>query len=131
MTADEFRKLALSLPEAIEGAHMGHADFRVGNRIFATLGWPDEHWGMVKLTPEEQELRVEAEPDVFAPVKGAWGRRGSTNVRLRGERGVAGQRASGGVAGHGAEAACFPGGQLNLGCRGIRNSAPREVTRPS
>ena len=37
---------------------------------------------MVKLTPETQEMYVAAEPTVFAPVKGAWGRRGSTNVRL-------------------------------------------------
>ena len=82
MTADEFRRIALGLPEARQGEHMGHADFRVGGRIFATLGWPDADWGMVKLTPEEQELRVEAEPDVFRPVTGAWGRRGYTNVRL-------------------------------------------------
>ncbi len=38
MTADEFRKLALALPEATESAHMSHPDFRVRNKIFATLG---------------------------------------------------------------------------------------------
>ena len=53
MTADEFRQLALALPEAIESAHMGHADFRVRNKIFATL--PDKSWGMVALTPEQQD----------------------------------------------------------------------------
>ncbi len=46
MTADEFRKLALELPEASESAHMDHPDFRVRDKIFATLG-PDEDWGMV------------------------------------------------------------------------------------
>ena len=50
MTADEFRRLALSLPEAVESSHMDHPDFRVAGKIFATLG-PDETWGMVKLTP--------------------------------------------------------------------------------
>ena len=46
MTVDDFRKLALDLPEAIESAHMNHPDFRVRNKIFATI-WPDESWGMV------------------------------------------------------------------------------------
>jgi hypothetical protein len=82
MTADTFRRIALSLPEASESAHMAHPDFRVHGKIFATLGWPDEAWGMVKLTPEEQGVVVEAEPEVFTPVKGAWGSQGCTNVRL-------------------------------------------------
>lgn len=37
MTAEGFRKMALSLPETAEAAHMGHPDFRVGGKIFATL----------------------------------------------------------------------------------------------
>jgi hypothetical protein len=82
MTADEFRGLALSLPEASESAHMDHPDFRVRGKIFATLG-PGEEWGMVKLTPEQQAAFVRTEPDVFHPASGAWGRRGSTIVRLQ------------------------------------------------
>jgi hypothetical protein len=82
VTADDFRSLALSLPEASEDAHMGHPDFRVRGKIFATLGAPDEAWGMVKLTPDQQAVFVRTEPRVFQPVKGAWGRRGCTNVRL-------------------------------------------------
>ena len=66
----------------IEGSHQGHADFRVGKRIFATLGYPDDDWGMVQLTPEQQSVLVEAEPDIFRPVPGGWGKRGSTHVRL-------------------------------------------------
>jgi hypothetical protein len=61
---------------------MGHPDFRVGKRVFATLGYPDAGWGMVKLTPEQQRMLVESEPHIFAAVPGGWGRRGSTNVRL-------------------------------------------------
>ncbi len=83
MTAGEFRKLALSLPQASEAGHMGHPDFRVARRIFATLGYPRNGWGVVKLSPEQQELFVRAEPATFTPVKGAWGRAGSTSVRLR------------------------------------------------
>jgi hypothetical protein len=82
MTADEFRKVALALPEAIESAHMNHPDFRVRGKIFATLGYPDEDWAVVKLTPKEQTHFVQTEPDMFQPVKGGWGRRGSTNVHL-------------------------------------------------
>jgi len=82
MTADEFRRLALSLPEAVESAHMGHPDFRVRGKIFATL-WPDDEWAMVKLTPAEQDVFVQAEPKIFESVKGAWGARGATKVRLR------------------------------------------------
>jgi hypothetical protein len=82
MTADAFRRAALALPGAIESAHMNHPDFRVGNRIFATLSYPDATWGMVKLPPEEQQRLVEAMPETFTPAAGAWGRQGSTMVRL-------------------------------------------------
>jgi hypothetical protein len=82
MTSKDFRKLALSFPEAIESAHMHHPDFRVGGKIFATLGYPDKDWAVVKVTPDEQERFVRRDPDVFRPVKGAWGRRGNTNIYL-------------------------------------------------
>ena len=82
MSANRFRRTALSLPDVVEGAHHGTADFRVGTRIFATLGYPDKQWGMVKLTPEQQAVVVEAEPEIFRPVPGGWGKGGSTNVRL-------------------------------------------------
>ena len=80
--ADRFRTIALSFPGAEKGAHMGHADFRVGGRIFATLGAPDEAWGMVALMPEQQEDFIALAPDAFRPAAGAWGRQGSTLVRL-------------------------------------------------
>lgn len=82
MSVARFRKIALSLPDALEGAHQGHADFRVKKRIFASLGYPDKDWGMVKLTPEQQSVLVEAEPDIFRPVPGGWVKGGATNVRL-------------------------------------------------
>lgn len=81
MTAQEFRELALSLPEASEAAHMGHPDFRVGGKIFATLN-ANETKGMAKLTPEQQVLFVRTEPNVYQPVNGAWGRRGCTYIHL-------------------------------------------------
>ena len=61
---------------------MGHPDFRVGGKVFATLGYPDKAWGMVKLTPAQQEMFMEMRPDVFVPAKGTWGLRGATCVKL-------------------------------------------------
>ncbi len=81
MTADEFRSLALSFPETCEESHMGHPDFRVRGKIFATLG-PDEDWGMVKLTADQQASYLRAESDIFKPASGAWGRGGATIIRL-------------------------------------------------
>ncbi len=83
MTAAEFRRIALSLPETEERAHMDHPDFRVGGKIFATLGYPDKGWGMVKLFPDQQRSFMKAAPKVFIPAKGAWGAQGSTCVRLK------------------------------------------------
>lgn len=61
---------------------MNHPDFRIEGRIFATLGYPDENFGMVKLTPEQQRSFIERLPGVFAPCAGAWGRSGATSVHL-------------------------------------------------
>jgi hypothetical protein len=82
MTPNEFRQLALSFPEVIESAHMHHPDFRVGGRIFATLGYPDEEYATVKLTRVDQKEFVQSNPDVFQPAKGAWGLQGSTIINL-------------------------------------------------
>jgi hypothetical protein len=83
MTAKDFREIALSLPETEERAHMDHPDFRVAGKIFATLGYPDKSRGMVKMSPEDQHYFSKDYPDVFAPVKGAWGRQGATSVDLK------------------------------------------------
>ena len=81
MTPDEFRRLALQMEGAIEGAHMGHPDFRANGKIFATL-YPDGASGMVKLTPDQQQDVISGESAAFAPASGAWGRQGCTTVRL-------------------------------------------------
>jgi hypothetical protein len=81
MTASGFRRIALGMKDASEGAHMGHPDFRVGGRIFATLH-PDNATGMVKLSPEQQREFVARDGQAFAPENGAWGRQGCTAVRL-------------------------------------------------
>jgi hypothetical protein len=62
---------------------MNHPDFRVGGKIFATLSYPDRDWGMVKLFPDQQAEFVAADPKMFVPVKGGWGKQGGTNVLLK------------------------------------------------
>jgi hypothetical protein len=53
MTPDQFRRLALSFPDASEHPHMGHPTFRYGERY-------SQGGGMVKLTPEQQRKLVGA-----------------------------------------------------------------------
>ena len=82
MTADGFRKLALSLPSTEEGSHMGCVDFRVGGKIFATLAHVKLGYGNLMLTPEQQGGLCADAPDAFLPVAGGWGKQGATHVRL-------------------------------------------------
>jgi hypothetical protein len=81
LSAEDFRRIALGMRDAVESAHMGHPDFRTAGKIFATLHADRKH-GMVKLTPEQQETLVRDHPAAFAPENGAWGRQGCTAVRL-------------------------------------------------
>jgi hypothetical protein len=81
LTVSEFRRIALGLEGAIESAHMGHPDFRINGRIFATLH-ADRAWGMVKLTPGQQQRFVSEDRVAFLPENGAWGRQGCTAVKL-------------------------------------------------
>ena len=83
MTGDDFRRMALSMPEATEGSHFGNADFRVGGKIFATLSLEKQGFGVLLLSPEQQAGMVQDAPEVFSPVPGGWGRQGSTRVSLR------------------------------------------------
>jgi hypothetical protein len=82
MNLHDFRRIALSLEGTEESSHMGSPDFRVGNRIFATLAAAKLGYGNIMITPEQQAAFVEELPEIFIPVKGAWGRNGTTHVRL-------------------------------------------------
>lgn len=82
MTAEDFRRIALSLEGAKESSHMGAPDFRVGGRIFATLASQDQGFGNLMLTPEQQAAFVTELPGNFQPVAGGWGRMGITHIRL-------------------------------------------------
>ena len=81
MKPNDFRRIALGFTGAVEGAHMGHPDFRANGRIFATLHTGDRT-GMVKLTPGQQAEFIAEHPGMFMPESGAWGRQGCTRVTL-------------------------------------------------
>lgn len=82
MTPALFRRHALRLPEAVEGSHHGHADFRVGGKVFASLGYPDTRFAVVMLSPQDQDLVMRDHPGTFSPVAGKWGASGCTTVTL-------------------------------------------------
>jgi YjbR len=82
MNIHDFGRIALSLEGAEESSHMGNPDFRVANRIFATLAAAKQGYGNIMITPEQQAAFVKEMPEIFIPVKGGWGRNGATHVRL-------------------------------------------------
>jgi hypothetical protein len=82
MNIHDFRRIALSLPDAEEGSHMGSADFRVNGRIFATLAHAKLGYGNLMLAREQQAMFAAELPQVFIPVKGGWGRMGATHIVL-------------------------------------------------
>ncbi len=79
IAASDFRRIVLGLRDAVESAHMGHPDFRVNGRIFASLN-VDQTRGM--LTSDQQQRYVDEHPSVFQPESGAWGRSGCTRVQF-------------------------------------------------
>ena len=81
MEQDEFRALALTFPDAVEQSHFDTADFRVRNKIFATLRAADGR-AVLKLSPDEQQLVMATSPGMFEPIKGTWGLKGWTRVAL-------------------------------------------------
>src|SRR4051794_631931 len=82
MDAEDFRRIALKLPKAEEKSHMGSPDFRVGDRIFASLASQAQGYGNLMLTPEQQAAFIEEAPDIFLPIAGGWGRMGATHSKL-------------------------------------------------
>ena len=81
MTPQQFRELALSLPETTTRGDATYPDFQVRGTTFATIG-PGGEWGVIKMTPDLQAELMHQEPEVFAACQGAWGRHGATIVAL-------------------------------------------------
>jgi hypothetical protein len=82
MTPDEFRRIALSLPQTEEVDRRGQSKFRVSRHVFATLAGAGDSVATVHLTPDQQSDFMHAAPNAFTPVPGGWGRLGATQVHL-------------------------------------------------
>src|SRR5437660_1703355 len=80
ITDAQMRAIALELPDTQERSHFGHPDFRVKNRIFATL-WPDQNRSVLRLTFEDQAAALLSNPAACSIPSGA-GRVGWTSVDL-------------------------------------------------
>jgi hypothetical protein len=71
LSADEARRIALALPEAVEQDHHGRPSFRVAGRIFSTL-WDEGHLNIM-LDEDGIRTAAQARPEVCGEVQ--WGRR--------------------------------------------------------
>ncbi len=81
MKFDAFRRLCLSLPEAVETETWGESTFRVGGRIFA-MGSPGGETVSVKASLDDQAGLCAMDPKTFS-VSAYTGRFGWVAVRLR------------------------------------------------
>lgn len=81
VTGSQFREMALSFADAIEGGHFDVTDFRVKGRIFATWREKDGR-AVLKLEPDQQQLLIETSGPALSPVDGSWGQKGWTRVAL-------------------------------------------------
>jgi predicted DNA-binding protein (MmcQ/YjbR family) len=81
ITTQAFRKLAMSFPEALEQPHFHRTSFRVKKKIFATLDEREKRV-VVKFSPVEQSVFIDAGKGTIYPVPGGWGRSGFTYVDL-------------------------------------------------
>lgn len=77
-TAQDFRRIALSLEGVEEYCHAGFPAFRVGGRKFASLASQTDGYGNLMLTLEQQAAFVEEAPGIFLPIPGGWGKMGHT-----------------------------------------------------
>ncbi len=80
VASSELENHLLSFPETVKGGHMGTVDFRAPTKIFATM--PNAKTFRLNLTQEQQALYLETQPKAFAPVRGAWGEKGWTEISL-------------------------------------------------
>lgn len=72
VTQAQVRRLALALPEVRASSHFSRPDFRVRNRIFATLP-PDGRTLVLRLTPANVHALIAADAATFSNAwRGRW-----------------------------------------------------------
>ena len=83
MTTEQFRQLAMSLPDTIENPHFDRAAFKViKKRIFATMHEKSETVNL-KLSPLDQSVFCSFGQGAVYPVPNKWGLQGWTTFDLK------------------------------------------------
>lgn len=82
MTPDAFIAIASGLATVKAKTVLGAMRFAVSGKTFATVGWPEAGWAVVKLAPADQRSLVSTAAGV-TPEPGERGRKGVTLLHLR------------------------------------------------
>ncbi len=83
MTPDAFVALGTGLARVQAKSVMGAVRLVVGDKVFATVDWPEAGWAVVRLSPGDQQGFL-ALSHAVTPEPGPRGRKGITLVHLRG-----------------------------------------------
>jgi hypothetical protein len=82
ITAEDVRKICLSFEETSEAPHFERTSFRVKNKIFVTMD-AEGRQTCLMLSPVDQSVFTDADPENIYPVPNAWGKKGATFVELK------------------------------------------------
>jgi predicted DNA-binding protein (MmcQ/YjbR family) len=81
VTIKNFKRVALSFPEALEVSHFEKTSFRVNKKIFATLDLK-ANLACIKLSKSDQDIFSLFDKYAIFPAPENWGRHGWTNINL-------------------------------------------------
>lgn len=81
VTLENVRTFALSLEAAEEEPHFDITSFRVKKKIFVTMN-PGKQHITIRLSPADQSMFCEYNPEIIFPVSSAWGKYGWTHINL-------------------------------------------------
>jgi hypothetical protein len=70
-TVEQTTEIAVALPGVEQKGHFGNVDFRVRNKVFASLPAPAVM--TVRLDPEHARFLVESDPKIYVLHPGVWG----------------------------------------------------------
>ena len=81
VSIEEFRKLAMSFPDATEEPHFEKTSFRIKKKIFATFDEKNNH-AVLKLNEIDQSVFCASSEKIFYEITNKWGKQGWTIVEL-------------------------------------------------
>ena len=81
VTVEDFRLLALSLPDVVELPHFELTSFRVNKKIFASMD-EAKHRVCLMLNVVDQSVFASHDLSIIYPVPNKWGQKGATYVEL-------------------------------------------------